>query len=210
MNPANVSAILLAGGYSSRMGCDKAELLFCGKSLVQYQAERLCSIGAGEILLSGYGKSIPKTRLIPDEVAHRGPLSGIHAGLKAARFETALVIAVDTPLVPNALLIELIKTHQSGVTIVSHGGEWEPLIGVYDKALAPVCQEVLSGKNSSLRSLFQKTQLHFLEYTADARLLMNCNTPEDYAALLAYEERCRGMDLQVRYPTVIGSDPQNL
>lgn len=187
MKPAAVSAIILAGGYSSRMGREKAELLFHGKSLVRRQAELLSSLGIEDILLSGYTGAVPGTRFVPDIIPHRGPLSGIHAGLAAAKHGAALVLAVDTPLVPPPLLEELIGAHRTGVTIVSHSGGWEPLIGVYDTALAPLCEKLLHGENSSIRQLLRQTELRLLEYGGDARLLMNCNTPEDYAALLSYE-----------------------
>ena len=191
MNPALISAIVLAGGYSSRMGCEKAELLFNGKSLVRHQVDLLLGIGIQDVLLSGYESAIPGTRLVPDRIAHRGPLSGIHSGLAAAEHRAALVLAVDTPLVPPSLLIALMEAHTRGITIVSHCGNWEPLIGIYDTALVDKCEKILLGENSSIRLLFRQHPPRLLEYAGDARLLMNCNTPEDYTALLAYEEADR-------------------
>lgn len=187
MNPREVSAILLAGGYSSRMGREKAELLFHGKSFVQHQTDTLCTLGVGEILLSGYAAPVSGTRFVPDRYPHCGPLSGIHAGLLTAEHEAALVLAVDTPLVPSTLLEELLRVHREGITIVSCGGEWEPLIGVYDKALAPFCEELLRGENHSLRKLFGRAPFSVLEYGGDPLLLMNCNTSEDYERLCAYK-----------------------
>ena len=191
MNPQNVSAILLAGGHSSRMGREKAELLFHGKRLVQHQADMLRRLGVCEVLLSGYAEPVDGTRFVPDCYPHCGPLSGIHAGLLAAEHRAALVLAVDTPLVPPALLEELLRVHKKGITIVSCNGEWEPLIGVYDKTISSSCRELLQGEDYSLRSLFRKVPFSVLEYDGDPLLLMNCNTPEDYKQLCAYKHTDR-------------------
>ncbi len=191
MNPRDVSAILLAGGRSSRMGREKAELLFHGERLVQHQADKLRSVGVSDLLLSGYAGPVDGTRFVPDRFPHCGPMSGIHAGLLAAEHDAALVLAVDTPLVPPALLEELLRVHREGITVVSCGGKWEPLIGVYDKAAAAACEELLQGEGYSLRRLFRMVPFSVLEYGGDPLLLMNCNTPEDYERLCAYKHTDR-------------------
>lgn len=179
-----ISAMILAGGYSSRMGQNKAELPFHGVSLLQHQVNKLRSLGIEDILIAGYPDGPDGCRYVPDVYPHRGPLGGIHAGLLAAKEAKALVLAVDTPLVPESLLEELIEAHRTGITIVSCGGELEPLIGVYDKELFRDCEEVLRGTDASLRMLFQKVGVTTVEYRGDPTLLINCNTPEDYRKIL--------------------------
>lgn len=51
-NKPKFTGIILAGGKSSRMGTDKALLHLNGKSFLEIQIEKLCRIGAGEILIS--------------------------------------------------------------------------------------------------------------------------------------------------------------
>ena len=179
-----ISAIILAGGYSARMGTNKAELLLQGKSFLARQVEKMRTIGIRDIVISGYETTIQGTRFVPDIYPHRGPLSGIHAGLLAIRESCALVTAVDTPLLPEALLCQLIELHDHGVTLISHGGRMEPLIGVYDKALSRSCEQVLRGNRTSVKTLLRKTGCTVLEYSGDATLLAGCNTPEEYQRLL--------------------------
>ncbi len=174
------SAILLAGGFSSRMGRCKAELDWHGVPLVQHQVEKLRGLGIGEIVLSGFAAPVEGTVYAPDVVPHRGPLSGIHAGLLTVSRSAALVIPVDAPLLPEELLRQLIRAHTVGVTAVSHGGEIEPLIAVYDRALAGDCEEILQSPRTSVRRLLERTETRTLEYAGDLRLLANCNTPEEY------------------------------
>ena len=181
-----VSAILLAGGYSSRMGRCKAELDFHGLSLIRYQANKLGALGIEDIVIAGYPKPPAGTRYVPDVYPHRGPLSGVHAGLLAVRNASALVLAVDSPLIPEALLIELIETHRAGITLASNRGEAEPLIGVYDKALAQSCAAILRGDNTSMRALLDRVKPTLVAYRGDPTLLLNCNTPEEYQRICAY------------------------
>lgn len=178
------SAIILTGGYSSRMGQNKAELDFHGVSLLRHQVNKICTLGVEDIVIAGDCTPITGTRAVTDVYPHRGPLSGIHAGLMAIYEPRALVLAVDTPLVPLETLKDLMKKHGGGISVLSHGAELEPLIGVYDKALFKACEDILHGENSSLRRLFQMAGVSTVEYTGDPALLLNCNTPEEYRKIL--------------------------
>lgn len=178
------SAILLSGGYSSRMGRDKAELPFGGLRLIDWQVERLRMLGIDDILIAGYPGAVEGGRFVPDLVPHRGPLSGLHAGLAATKNPACLVLSVDAPLVPFSALCALMEAHREGITVLEHGGQLEPLLGVYDSALAPLCAELLAGESSSVRQLFRQTALAALPFEGEAALLGNCNTPEEYAGLL--------------------------
>lgn len=106
-----ISAVILAGGYSSRMGKNKAELMLNGKSFLQHQVERFCHMGIEDIIIAGSLREMEGARTVPDIYPHRGPLSGIHAGLLAIRNPSAFVLAVDTPLVPETHLAALAALH---------------------------------------------------------------------------------------------------
>ena len=89
-----------------------------------------------------------------------------------------------------------IEAHRAGVTLVTADEKWEPLIGVYDVALAPVCERLLRGEDSSLRTLLRESELHTVAYYGDPRLLLNCNTPEDYRRLCdCYDKRHENREL---------------
>lgn len=179
------SGIILAGGYSSRMGRCKAELPFGGLTMIEHQVRKLQLLGIEDILIAGYEPKIRGTRFVPDIYPHCGPLSGIHAGLQDAKKERALVVSVDAPLLPMAALSALMQEHEGGVTALKHGSQLEPLLAVYDCALAPICGEILQGERSSVRQLFDRVGLRELRWQGDGKLLENCNTPEEYAALCA-------------------------
>ena len=157
--------------------------------MIDWQLRRLRMLGIDEVLIAGYEGSVERGRCVPDIVPHRGPLSGIHAGLAAAEKEACLVLSVDAPLVPLAALSALLKQHEGPITVLAHGGRLEPLIGVYDSSLAPLCGELLQGERSSVMRLLDAAGYKSLAWESDEALLANCNTPEEYAALLSRTPR---------------------
>ena len=64
MRIEDVSAVILAGGKATRMGSDKAELVLCGKPLLELMVDKLKEIGITDIMLSGTAKELPGTRTI--------------------------------------------------------------------------------------------------------------------------------------------------
>ena len=151
MNYVNhYSAAVLAGGRSTRMGADKAGLMFRSMTLAAYQAEKFKSLGLNDLMLSGWQQEIPGARFVPDELPARGPLSGIHACLGAAEHDAVLFLSVDVPLVPVETLRALLDAHTGGVTLLTVDGAPQPLIGVYDRRLRPAAEEILMSENTAV------------------------------------------------------------
>ncbi|MGI6254719.1 MAG: molybdenum cofactor guanylyltransferase [Acutalibacter sp.] len=181
-----ISGILLAGGKSTRMGRDKGGLKLFGKTFLQCQVEKLQALGVGEVLISG-GEipPLPGTVTVPDLYPNRGPLGGIHACLLAARYPTSLVLTVDTPLVPAAALAHLRRAHREGVTVLYHRGKEEPLISVMDRWVANTIEPLIAHSGAPVRALKGRVPWRRWEYLGPERYLDNCNTPQEYEALLA-------------------------
>ena len=180
MKAENVSGVVLAGGYSRRMGTDKAELKLGDLTLLEIQVRKLREIGIGDIMVSGYDKPVEGPRPVGDIYPHRGPMSGIHACLKAAKNPACLVVSVDVPLFPKEWLEKLVQEHEGPSTVLSHGDQIEPLLAVYDTDLARLAEELILSGERSVRKLMNDPELKRLEYTGDPELLLNCNTPEDF------------------------------
>ena len=183
------SAVILAGGASSRMGRCKAELDFHGETLLSHTINKLRSLGLRDIVISGARTDAESVRTVPDIYPGRGPLGGIHAALLAIQNPAAMVLAVDTPLLPVSLLRELIEAHRGGITLLTHGELIEPLIGIYDRAVARDCEALLRGDSSSLRRLIGSLGYTAYPFNGDAAVLSNCNTPEEYLRALRYSEQ---------------------
>ncbi|HEY5331291.1 MAG TPA: molybdenum cofactor guanylyltransferase [Acidobacteriaceae bacterium] len=99
-----VSGYVLAGGRSSRMGADKAGLMFGERSLVEVAVEKLAGICA-EVAIAGNREDLEHVAPIVTETRFFvGPGAGIEAGLRHAHNEWCLFVPVDVPLLPVALL----------------------------------------------------------------------------------------------------------
>ncbi len=178
------SAAILAGGLSTRMGQDKASLLFGGETLLTHQARKLLALGTDDLMISGWRESLPHTRLVPDEIPHRGPLGGLHACLKAAKHDAVLFLSVDVPLVPPEALRALLQAHCGGATVLKAGEKREPLIAVYDRSVLPDVETLLRSDRRAVRLLLERVPVCEVPYTGDPAFLQNCNTPAEYAEAL--------------------------
>lgn len=179
------SAVILAGGKSSRMGSCKAELPWGGKTLVEHQVNKISALGISDIMVSGYSRPVTGTRFVPDIYPEKGPLSGIHACLCAAKSAACFVISVDAPLFSPDEMKLLIKAHLAGdspITVAEHRGTLEPLIGVYDSSLSDAAEEILQGANTSVKHLLDQIGFAVCEFS-DENSVRNCNTPDEYNEL---------------------------
>src|SRR4051812_23087594 len=110
-----LGALILAGGTSTRMGRDKATLLWGGRRAVDRLADVARVVGADPVLTVG-----PRTYGLPaveDEAADGGPVAGLVAGIDAlvrAGCERALVLAVDAPTLEAADLAPLLEAPAPG------------------------------------------------------------------------------------------------
>ena len=202
MRPEEISALVLAGGFSRRMGCDKAALLLGGQTLLERQTEKLRRLGIRDIMLSGCREAPEDCRAVEDVFPHRGPLSGIHACLLAAEYPACLVLSVDVPLVPEDTLRKLVESHRRKVepriTVLRHGERIEPLLAVYDNELRWAAERILRSEKTAVMRLLDAYTVHTVDYTGDEFQLTNCNTPEAYAKIAAYCEANREENLQAR------------
>ena len=178
------SAIILAGGKSSRMGQDKAGPQLDGRSLLEHQVQKVRALGIEDIMLSGADcPQLEGTRVIADQLPDRGPLGGLHACLQQAKHPRCLVLGVDVPLVPLSVLAQLCRAHTQGATVLRHSGGVEPLIGIYDAAAAEKILPLIESGSAPVRKLEQVLPWHTFSYMGPQAYLANCNTPQDFAQM---------------------------
>ena len=180
MKVENVSAAVLAGGASKRMGTKKADLKLGDQTLLEIAVQKLQKLGIQDIMVSGYYEAVPGTRAISDIYTGKGPIAGVHAVLKAAEKPACLIVAVDTPLLPAEVLAGLIEAHDGPATVLKTGDHIEPLIAVYDAVLAARAEELILKDDWSLQRMANNPEVKKVEYTGDPELLLNCNSPEDF------------------------------
>jgi molybdenum cofactor guanylyltransferase len=184
----NISAVLLAGGESRRMGTDKAALLFGGKPLWQIQLDLLWKLDPTEILVSA--RTDPSWRpsavqFVADLAPSRGPLSGLTASLSRIRTGHLLALAVDMPFMTERYLRSLCDQIESGRGVLPIiGDRAEPLAAIYPADGYVDLVAALSGTEFSLQTLTKKLvetgKLKALSVTKEEqKLFENLNEPAD-------------------------------
>ncbi len=183
---ALVSAFILAGGKSSRMGRNKALLMLGDRTLLERMQE-LARTVTPDVRIVGervkYG-----VEAIEDVYRERGPLGGIHAALAATKAELNLILSVDTPFVSSEFLRFLVAEAQHGattVTVASTGGRFQPLCGVYRREFLALAEAALRAGKNKIDPLFCHTTVRRIDdeelkrLAFDARMFDNLNTPAD-------------------------------
>lgn len=185
----DVTAFILAGGRSTRMGSDKALLELDGETLLartlqkaRAVAGRVCIVGARE-KFELFGP------VIEDVYAERGPLGGIHAALQATTTDLNLMLAVDMPFLPEAALKYLLdraRACDAVVVVPRVGGFSQTLCAVYRLEFAALAAEALAAGNNKIEPLYAHTSVRVLEEAELAEvdiipaMFDNLNTPQDF------------------------------
>jgi molybdopterin-guanine dinucleotide biosynthesis protein A len=103
----DVSAIVLAGGRSSRFGRDKLAEPMDGVTVLERTVAAVQAVASDVVVVAAAGASpalAAGVRLAHDPVADGGPLVGVVAGLDVAQHEVVLIVGGDMPwLVPEVL-----------------------------------------------------------------------------------------------------------
>jgi molybdopterin-guanine dinucleotide biosynthesis protein A len=178
------SAVLLAGGKSSRMGRDKALLELGGRPLWQHQLDTLRQLSPDQLLLSGPSRD--GIEGIADEVKDAGPLAGIAAALRQSTSSLLVVLAVDLPSMTADFLRSLLAQCEKGRGIVPSSRErFEPLAAVYPFSCASLAADALRRGEFSVQDFVQRAldqrYLHEREISPNEKwLFQNLNKPEDY------------------------------
>ena len=182
----NISAIVLSGGRSTRMGTDKCDLLYNGKTLIDIQIDKIKKIGINDVIASGYRGKGCSAKVIEDDIM-KGPLSGILKGLQVISNDRAFVISVDTPLVKPESIMKVIDysiDKDLDITVLRHNGIREPLISVFKKCVMSKIEDVLKDEKHSVMKLFDMCKSDFCDLDEDDKYYMNINYREDYDTLL--------------------------
>jgi len=195
----NISAVLLAGGESRRMGQDKAMLMFRGSALWEHQLELLRELRPAEIYVSA--RLDPAWRpadvqFVADDPPSRGPLSGIAATLLRITTSHLLALAVDMPFMTAEYIRFLYRGLAAGRgTIPILHGRAEPLAAIYPRHAHADLTDALSGDDFSMQSALQRLigsekMDRFEVSKQDEALFRNLNEPADLKVDRPLRGRC--------------------
>ena len=180
----NATAIVLAGGQSSRMGDDKSLLVADNLPMIEKIVHQLTG-HFREIIISA--NDIEKfrflnLRVVPDLEKGKGPLMGIYSTLLHSKHEINFVVACDIPDLNMDYVKELIrqaKCHEI-VVPVWDDGKYESLFAVYNKSILDKVKKLLDSGMKKIGLLFESSDVKYLPLPEDVNWFKNLNTREDY------------------------------
>ncbi len=188
-----VTAAVLAGGRSLRMGVDKTLLAVDGVPLVARVVRAVAECCAHTVVVTNRPDALAEADLpanvavLTDEVAYQGPLGGLVTALASAQDEWVLAAAADMPWLSAGIIRALWERRDGGdvVVPVTEKGS-EPLLALYRaETCLPAARAALASGRRRLVAIFPSVQVIEVpvESLRDAdpglRSFLNVNTPTD-------------------------------
>jgi molybdopterin-guanine dinucleotide biosynthesis protein A len=182
----SLSAVLLAGGESRRMGRDKAFLEVDGEPLWRRQISKLEQVAA-EVLISVHDATSKIESLhhkVYDPPHARGPLAGLASALRAISHSHLLVLAVDLPAMTSGYLSTLASLITPGIGVAPKAeGFFQGTAAIYPREILPIVEAVLDSDDRSFQNLLRKACTEGLMISVSVAneelpLFANWNTPD--------------------------------
>ncbi len=181
-----LTAIILAGGKSTRMGTDKALIKIGDKSLLEIAID-ICKPVCTSIIISSNNPEHGKFGypVVADEIKDCGSIGGIYSCLKKSETGWNFIISVDTPFVTSDFILFLTtQTENYDVIVPFHFQGKEPLIALYNKNCLSVIEKQMSLHQFKIHHLITLMNTKYSdarEWVAKTPLLFkNLNRPEDF------------------------------
>jgi molybdopterin-guanine dinucleotide biosynthesis protein A len=183
-----LTALILAGGQSSRMGRDKALLSFQGLSFL----ENICLIAqdcAVQVSVitpwpERYQLIIPQCcQIINEPLPTRGPLLAFALALTFVSTDWVLLLPCDLPLLTPPIIqawSRLLDTvPENAIALVPRCSDrWEPLCAFYHRRCLASLQSYIQQGGTSFQKWLNVSVVEEL-IIDNSEILFNCNTPED-------------------------------
>ena len=185
-----VTGVLLAGGNSSRMGRNKALMTLAGQRLVDRALTVLRGLFDDLLMVTNTPDLYADlgVRMVPDLVAGKGALGGIHSAIYHADTPHCLVVACDMPFLNAGVLRYLVEQREGhDVVVPTVHGRPQPLHAVYGKAcLQPIARRLQTDRLNVV-SFFPDVRVREVTveelrgFDPEGLSFRNLNTPEEFA-----------------------------
>ncbi len=193
--PWPLTALVLCGGKSTRMGRPKAFLPYQGTLMINHIIGLVGQLFTEVLLVTNEPELFDgfEIDIVKDILPYRGPLGGILSGLLIAGNQHSFVFACDMPFINREIIEGMVKNHQDNDLLVfSHDQGIEPLIGIYSKKCIKALEEALFVGETNLHDFVSGLNAQTFFYLPDTKdsvknplpPYFNIDTPQDYAAAI--------------------------
>jgi molybdopterin-guanine dinucleotide biosynthesis protein A len=191
------SAIVLAGGFSKRLGEDKGLIKLADKPLILHIIDRVSTMVDEVIIVVGshaqeanYTHILKSNvKIVVDKYEMQSPLVGALTGFESAHGKYSLLLPCDSPFVSRQIAFLLLELCIDKDAVIPRwpNGYLEPLQAAYrTKSALTAAKRALEDKKSDMRSMiFHLKKILYLSTLVlkqmDPKLMtfFNVNTLED-------------------------------
>ncbi len=187
------TAFILAGGKSSRMGVNKALLPIRGKRIIEVIIDELIPFFPNLFIVTNDFETYDflKVPLIKDEFQGKGPLAGIHTGLKKSCTDFNFFVACDMPFISGKLAHHFVQICALGhyeAVVPQINDKLHPLFSVFRKKTLLKIEQYLQLDHLRVRDLLGELNVYYINekelsniYVGNIeKIFYNMNEPTDY------------------------------
>jgi molybdopterin-guanine dinucleotide biosynthesis protein A len=197
------SAIVLAGGFSSRFGQDKGVLELADEPLIKHVVDAVSLVVDETIIVTNSQERITKyakfmvadVQFVVDVCESRSPLIGALTGFGSAHGECSLLLPFDMPFVSRGVVSLLFELCRNRAAVIPRwpNGYIEPLHGVYQTKLAlEAARSAVAEGKLNVRAMIEKLKgvryvstLVIQQLDPNLHTFFNINTPADLKKAMA-------------------------
>ena len=181
---APIRGVILAGGFSRRMGRDKASLVVDGRTLLERAVRLLQDLGLSATLSARSNQKWGTAGCdrVDDPVPSIGPAGGLLSAMRAHPESAVLALAVDLPNLRTDTLRWLIDQRSPAADATAfqnpEDGRVDPLCALYEPSCAErIHKSVALGERSLRRILERSARTHLIQPLRPEDLI-DLDTPE--------------------------------
>ncbi|MEW6025987.1 MAG: molybdenum cofactor guanylyltransferase [Planctomycetota bacterium] len=184
----NITAVILCGGQSKRIGTNKAFLKIGDKSFIEVLIHKLQGLFKNIIISTKDAapyRHLKSSRvaIVKDRSRVLGSLVGIHSALRKSGTKYILAIAVDMPTIETRLIKRLLRNYKGYDVIIPETQKGlEPLCAIYFKGCLPHIEKQIRCGNYKIIDFFDKIRIKTIRLNRNG--LFNINTLRDYRFVL--------------------------
>lgn len=194
-----ISAAILAGGQSSRMGSNKAFVTVGGKPIIERVIERVSALTDDLVIVTNSAQEYAHLNvpLHGDLLPGKGPLGGLYTAISVTANPYTLVVSCDQPFLNGDLLRYLIGLTEGYDVVVPLAADGYPqsMHAIYGKGCLPAIRGSLEMDRLKMISFFPGVRVREVagaeieQIDPQRTSFINVNTPEDQQAAEALAAR---------------------
>ena len=195
VQPAEITAVILAGGRGRRMGGkDKGLVDLNGAPLIEYTLSAV-SPQVGRLVINA-NRNIEEYQrygfpVVSDTMAdYQGPLAGFASAMAAAETEYIVTIPCDSPLLPDDLvqrLVQALNREDAELAVAHDGHRLQPVFALIQVSLLPSLLQFLQRGDRKIDLWYAQHKMAKADFSDIPETFLNINTPADQQQLQQHE-----------------------